>query len=135
MSRFGSLALLLFAVQALAQSGSLIITGTVHDQSGANVPNAVVTLSAVAPTGRNSETRTAHTGIDGAFSFDKVTAGTYNVQVLQEGFKIAIARVTVGNRAPRPVDIKLEIASLEQQITVASELNQISTQTDDNRDV
>ena len=128
--------LLLVAVHATAQSTFVPVRGTVRDQSGANVPNALVTLTALNAAGRNSsDPWTVRTTIDGAFSFDKVAPGTYEIHVQQEGFTIATARVTVGNRSPRPVDIKLDIAALQQQITVAADANQVSIQSDDNRDV
>ena|SRR3989442_443679 len=81
---------------ALAQSLSL--SGIVHDPSSAGVPNALVTLR------KGTEAQTTRTNINGGFSFDKLSAGTYEVQVQQEGFKIARARTAAGNRNARPLD-------------------------------
>ncbi len=91
-------------VQSLAQSAS--ISGIVQDQSGAAMPNAQVTLR------KGAEARTMQTSPEGAFSFEKVSAGTYDVQVEHEGFKAAGTRVTVANRSPRPIEFKLQIANL-----------------------
>src|SRR5215470_10426472 len=118
MSKFVFLAaFLLFstAQSGAAQSVSFTVSGTVRDQSGANVPDATVTLST---SGGNSGSRTTRTTVDGTFSFDRVTVGNYNVQVHQEGFKVTTSRLSVSNRQPRPVDLKLEIADLQQEITV-----------------
>jgi len=114
-------------VQSLAQSAS--ISGIVQDQSGAAMPNAQVTLR------KGAEARTMQTSPEGAFSFEKVSAGTYDVQVEHEGFKAAGTRVTVANRSPRPIEFKLQIANLQQEITVAADAIQVNTQTDSNLDV
>jgi hypothetical protein len=134
MNKFALLVtfLLFSTAQSGAQSVSFTVFGTVRDQSGANVPGATVTLST---SGGNSGSRTTRTTLDGAFSFDRVTAGNYNVQVQQEGFKVTTSRLSVSNRQPRPVDLKLEIADLQQEITVAADVNQVSIQSDENRDV
>src|SRR5262249_40693642 len=72
---------------------------------------------------------------DGIFSFDRVGGGNYAIQVQLEGFKVTTSRVTVTNRPPGPLDIKLEIADFRQEITVAVAANQVSIQSDENRDV
>src|SRR5215813_8260301 len=90
-------ALLLVAIHATAQSTFVSVRGNVRDQSGANVPNALVTLTALNAAVRSSpDPWTVRTTIDGAFSFDKVAPGTYEIQVRQEGFNIATTRVSVG---------------------------------------
>src|SRR5215813_1903784 len=100
MSRFQTLAaLLLFtAAHAIAQSALFTISGTVRDQSGANVPSALVTLSV---SGGNLGSRTTRTNADGMFSFDRVAGGNYGIQVQQDGFKLTTSRVSVTNRQPR----------------------------------
>jgi hypothetical protein len=113
-------------MQVCAQS--VTVSGVVQDQSGAGVPNAAVTLK------KGAGAQTTRTTSTGGFSFDKVSAGTYDVQVHQEGFKVVNTRVTVGNRAPRAMEVTLEIANLNQEITVAADAAQVSTQTDENRD-
>src|SRR5579883_1656414 len=105
------------------------ISGTVQDQSGASIPNASVMLQ------KGGETRAALTGTDGTFSFNRVDSGTYELKVDQPGFKTATARVVVGNRAPRPLEFKLQIATLQQELTVAGDDLSVSTQTENNLDV
>ena len=53
------------------------IAGVVNDPSGAAVPNATVTAKSSAL----MTPRTAHTSSDGAFLFDLLPAGTYEVTV------------------------------------------------------
>src|SRR5437016_1530249 len=104
---------LIFGLEAHGQG--LAITGTVRDQKGADM-------------------QSTRSSANGAFSFERIAAGTYDLQVRQDGFKVAASRVTVTNRSPRPIDVKLEIAGLQQEITVAADAIQVSTQTDENRD-
>jgi hypothetical protein len=130
MRRIQFLALILFIlipVRLVAQSAR--ISGIVQDQSGALIPNATVTLR------KGTETRTTVTNINGSFSFDQVGTGTYDVEADQPGFKTATARVVVGNRNPRPVEFKLQIANLQQELTVAGDDVEVSTQTENNLDV
>jgi len=83
--KHGVLVCLLFAATALglrAQTVQGVITGTVSDQSGAVVPNAVVMMT---NEGTNiSETRT--TGSNGLYRCPLVPPGTYTVTVTASGF-------------------------------------------------
>jgi len=108
---------------------SMRISGTVQDQSGASIPNAVVTLQ------KGAETQTTTTSVDGTFAFDRLGAGTYEIRVDQPGFKTASARAVIGTRAPRPIDFKLQIANLQQELTVAGDDLSVSTDTTNNLDV
>lgn len=129
-SRLRFLALISILVIPISVFGqSMRITGSVQDQSGGSIPNARVTLQ------RGAETQTATTTIDGTFAFDRLDTGTYEIQVDQPGFKTATARVTIGNRALRPIDFKLEIATLQQELTVAGDDPAVSTDTANNLDV
>src|ERR1043166_9663671 len=99
------------------------ISGLVQDQSGATIPNATVTLR------KGTETKTTVTNSDGSFSFNQVAAGTYDVEADQPGFKPGTVRVAVGNRNPRPIEFKLQIATLQQELTVGGDDVEVSTQT------
>jgi hypothetical protein len=130
MRRFNFFLMVLAAsipAQLAAQSGR--ISGTVLDQSGAWIPNATVTLR------RGADSKTIVTNQNGSFSFDNVATGTYAVEADQPGFKTGIARVVVGNRNPRPIEFKLQIAELRQEVTVAGDDIEVSTQTENNLDV
>ena len=53
----------------------------------------------------------------------------------QPGFKAGTAHVVVGNRNPRPIEFKLQIETLQQELTVGGDDVEVSTQTDSNLDV
>jgi hypothetical protein len=121
--------MLVVFIPVVAFGQAMRISGAVQDQSGASIPNATVTLQ------KGGETRNALTSTDGTFSFDRVSPGTYEVKVDQPGFKTATARIVVGNRVPRPLEFKLQIATLQQELTVAGDDLSVSTQTENNLDV
>jgi hypothetical protein len=103
--------------------------GIVLDQSGAWIPNATITLR------KGGDTKTTVTNPNGSFSFDNLGIGTYDVAADQPGFKTGTARVAVGNRNPRPIEFKLQIADPRQEVTVAGDDIEANTQTDNNLDV
>src|SRR4051812_40942023 len=81
------------------------VSGFVEDQSGAAMPGTSVSL-------RNSaEIRQVQADEQGAFSFDRVANGVYDLQVEHDGFKPETVRVTVNNRSPRRIELKLKIAN------------------------
>jgi hypothetical protein len=128
--RLRILAFILFIVQpAGLRAQSIRITGTVHDQSGALVPNAAVTLR------KGGDTKTTVTDMNGGFAFERVAPGAYDVQVEQPGFKPATSRIAVTNRDPRPLEFKLQIADLQQELSVAGDDPGVSTETGNNLDV
>jgi len=59
------------------------IAGVVRDASGAAVPGATVTVKSTALMAE----RTSNTGADGAYLFDLLPPGTYEVTVTSKGFK------------------------------------------------
>ena len=66
---------LVFCSVSLAQEGS--ITGSVHDSSGAIIPNANVKISNV----EQGWVRTAQTNSAGEYLVPGLPAGNYNVQI------------------------------------------------------
>ena len=103
-------------VSALLLWLSVAVTGVVQDQTGAVLPSATVEL--VNAAGAVVETTTADMG--GAFHFDAVAPGTYELRAGYEGFKPAIAKVRVGTRPPSLQRLVLDLAALTQEITVSS---------------
>src|SRR5215469_3344375 len=79
------------------QSGSGVsVVGVVLDPLGGVIPGAQVELSA----GGHAPAATTTTNASGAFRFDRVKPGTYDVRVTFEGFEPKTVHVTVGSRAP-----------------------------------
>jgi len=109
---------------------SLAITGSVQDQSGAAFLGAQVDLLK-----DELQQRTTTTDTSGAFRFDRLQPGNYEVRTHKEGFKTEISKVTVGNRSPGRLRIVLFVENLNQQITVSGDNPEISTDPSANRDV
>ncbi len=109
---------------------TLVITGTVQDQSGAAFLGAQVDLLK-----DGQQQRTTTTDTSGAFRFDRLQPGNYEVRTYREGFKTDITKVTVGNRSPGRLRIVLSIENLNQQITVSGDNPEVSTDPSENRDV
>jgi len=93
----GSLAvlvcLLLFPGTGWGQTGASTIRGSVKDQSGALVSGATVTLTNL----ETNAVRTAETTTSGAFAFELVPVGDYEVRIEAKGFRKSIA----GSRGKR----------------------------------
>jgi len=104
------------------------ISGVVQDQSGAVFAAAQVDLLK-----NGTEQRTLTTNNTGAFRFDKVQTGNYEIRVGVEGFAPNTTKVTVGTRQPAPLKIVLSVEILTQQVTVAAEAD-VSTDSAENKD-
>jgi hypothetical protein len=106
------------------------VTGTVVDPHQAGVLGAKVTLR------RADGTEVQSTSADsmGAFRFEGVPPGNYDVQIEQPGFKPSVSRVRVGNTSPRPLNVALTLADVLQEVTVGAESTQVSTNASDNLD-
>jgi hypothetical protein len=106
------------------------VTGTVLDPHQAGVSGAKVILK------RTDGTEVQSTIADsiGVFRFQGVPPGNYDVQIEQQGFKLSISRMRVGDQAPRPLTVVLALAEVQQQVTVNAELTQVSTNTSENLD-
>ena len=109
-------------VQAQILYGSII--GVVKDAQGGAVPGATVTVV-------NKETnltRDAVTDAEGRYIVTNVLAGPYDVKVSLQGFKEAVRTdvpVTIGQIAR--VDVTLEVGSVSESITVASDTQLLQT--------
>lgn len=111
-----SLALAATGTMAQATTG---ISGIVEDSSGAVVPNANI----VATETETNYTTKAISGPDGGFNLTALPAGPYNLAVTATGFTpytqtgIILSIAQVFN-----VQVKLEVGSVTQQITVQADL-------------
>src|ERR1700730_6771849 len=107
-----------------------ILSGTVSDPHQAGIFGARVALGQEDGTGVQLTTADSA----GAFRFEGVQPGNYEVRVAQEGFKTFLSRVRVGDQPSRPMNIVLALADLQQQVTVNAEFTQVSTNTSENVD-
>jgi hypothetical protein len=88
------------------------ITGVITDASGAAVPDATVTVKSTAL----MTPRTTNTGADGAYLFDLLAPGTYDVTVTASGFRTVNATgivITAGFTAT--VNSKLQVGEAIRQ--------------------
>ncbi|MDQ3819270.1 MAG: carboxypeptidase-like regulatory domain-containing protein, partial [Acidobacteriota bacterium] len=114
----GLLLMLLFGGSvALAQSGTSSVHGTVADQQGNLVAGATVTLVSIG----TGVTRTATTTENGTYTFDLIQPGDYRIEVEAKGFKkAAVADVHALASKPTPVDVRLEVGSVSETVTVSA---------------
>jgi hypothetical protein len=121
---FGMLCMLAStAVYAQVQTGS--IAGVVTDTSNAVMPGVTVSVSGDKLIG-GVQTQTTDTS--GAYRFDRLPPGSYNVKFELQGFRsidrtaIAISAAFVAN-----VNAKLEVGSVTETITVTGESPTVDT--------
>ncbi len=110
------LALFLFPMSsAAAQAVSGSISGVVRDTSGATVPGATITVTSL-------ERKTVDTVVSNESGFylkDRLLPGSYEVKAELAGFKTAVLpRVSVSVDTQTPVDFKLELGQLSEQVEV-----------------
>ncbi|MFN7979339.1 MAG: carboxypeptidase regulatory-like domain-containing protein [Vicinamibacterales bacterium] len=112
-------ALLLGTPLAHAQVQTGSITGTVSDTSGAVLPGVNVTVTGDRLIGGP---QTQVTDASGAYRFDRLSPGAYNVKFELEGFK-AVERTDIRINAAfvATVAVKLEVGSLSETITVTGQ--------------
>jgi len=92
------------------------ITGNVVDQLGAVFAGATVKLS----NQNTGAVRATTTNNEGVYSFQSLPGGTYTISVSAKGFKTTtITDRTVETAQPAHVDLKLEIGSTSEQVTVS----------------
>ena len=111
---FSFLVTLSLAPQASARG--VAVVGVVQDQTGAVLPGAEITLVAA---GGGVEQHVSSDGA-GAFRFDRVAPGAYDLRAEFPGFKASVSRVRVGARAPAATTIVMQIEGVTQEISVTT---------------
>lgn len=114
------------ATYAQALYGSIV--GTVGDQSGAPIPGATVAA-------RNTGTGLrldAQTDANGSYTFRNLLPGVYDLNASLQGFREMRQtgiRVSAGN--PVRFDLKLEVGSMTEAVTVTAETTLLQTEKSD----
>ncbi len=117
-------AVLLCAWATAAQTTNASIYGTVNDSTGAAVVKAAVTATNV-NTGVSLSTVSNEAGV---YIFPSLQPGEYNVSAEMTGFRKAIAQhVQLDVSARISVDLKLQVGSLSESVTVESTTSPIET--------
>ena len=121
---YSILAIGLAAVPANAQILYGSIVGVARDSQGAAVPGATVTIV-------NKETnltRDTTTNAEGSFSLTNVLPGPYDVKIALTGFREGLrTNVPVSIGQISRVDVTLEIGTMTETVTVASEAQLLQT--------
>ena len=122
--------LAVFATSAFAQEATIV--GTVTDPTGAAVPNASITIT-------NLETglaRTLTTSASGEYVAPDLHIGHYSVRAEVAGFKVTEQTnvvLAVGDRAR--VDVKLQVGSNKEEVTVEAAAIAVQADTGEVSDV
>jgi Carboxypeptidase regulatory-like domain/TonB-dependent Receptor Plug Domain len=112
-----TLSLSLFAFGARPQSAtSASIQGVVSDASGGVVANATVEIDNVV----SGYSRTATTGVDGAFKFTNVPFNPYHLSVTATGFASFTQDIDVRSSVPVAVAVTLKVGAAVTSVTVES---------------
>jgi outer membrane receptor protein involved in Fe transport len=113
------------AQPGLAQTGAGVLEGAVPDADGGALPGVTVTLTNTA----TGYSRVAPTGADGRFRFAAVPIGDYQVRFELSGFSTLTQEgVTINVGTTRDLDVTLQVASVEEAITVTTEAPLIRTE-------
>jgi hypothetical protein len=125
MAMYGAAMFVLLAPWAHAQTVYGSITGTVTDPSGAIIPNATVVA-------KEEQTGTVFNGVTssaGVFRFPQVPIGAYDITVRAQGFKATqITGVQVNLQTTSPVNIKMQVGTAVQSVTVNGSALQLQTE-------
>jgi hypothetical protein len=117
--------LVCLAASAYAQGVSSLLSGTVHDPTGAVVPQAEVRVVAEG----TGFVRTSSTNQEGFFSFPDLTASTFTVSVTARGFKTYTQpgiEIRSGEQRSLGV-IAMEVGTAAESITVTAEASTVMT--------
>jgi hypothetical protein len=113
-----ALCLVLSSLVVFGQAGTGTITGTVTDPAGALVANAAVEV-------KNTDTNVAYSTVTtdtGAYSVLRLPPGPYSVAVSAPGFKtLNRTGLSVDAGQTLPLDLKLEVGSTNESVTVSAE--------------
>ncbi len=104
------------------------LRGVVVDPTLAAVPGARVLLKAA---GAEFSTET---GTTGAFRFDHLTPGDYELQCSVPGFDTVRRRIRIGARDPAPITLRLSLASLKERLDVDERGSPVAAQPGKNVD-
>jgi hypothetical protein len=110
-------------VGAQVQTGSIV--GAVADSSGAVLPGVAVTLGGERLIG-GAQTVTSDT--NGSYRFDRLPPGDYTVKFELQGFRtVERAQIRVNAAFTATVNVRLEVGSVAETITVTGESPTVDT--------
>ncbi len=111
-----ALAVVSVPVGAAAQAVYGSLSGSVTDNSGGALPGVTVAITSV----ERNIVDTVVTNESGIYAKDRLLPGTYEVKAELAGFKTAVVpRVTVSVDTQTPVNFKLEVGAVTEEVTVS----------------
>ncbi len=114
-----------FALRAQSTFGSIV--GTVKDESGAAVAQAVVKVTDI----DENSSRDISSGTNGNYEALNLKPGHYSVTVDRSGFdRETVTNVLLQARQTSRVDVTLKIGTVRQTVTVESQSGVIASETD-----
>src|SRR5580698_8193618 len=113
------------ANSAFAQVSTASVIGTITDDTGATIPDTVVTLKNDA----NGITRTTQSNRDGLYSFDYVPIGDYTLTSTRTGFQSQSQRLQLTAAQTARGDFSLGVAKTQDVIEVSADLPMLNTTT------
>lgn len=112
------------SLSAVSQTTTGRILGEVHDQTGAALSGATVTVSDT----QRAVTRTVNTDVSGAYVVAALPPGTYSIRVEARGFKtIARPNVTLEVAKDADIDFTLQPGNVSETITVQEDIPLLDT--------
>ena len=121
----GVVMLILGLAASSAAQGTGDIVGRVSDSSGGVLPGVTVTATSLA----TNLSRTTVTSDSGDYAFTLLAIGVYEVKTELTGFKSQTARVTLSTGDRARVDVKLELGTVSESVTVAGDTPLLQTDT------
>ena len=118
-----TVAALLFAATATAQSSGGALRGIVQDQTGARIPSANVSLIS-----NISIRRTAKADRRGEFRLDDLAPGAWSIQVAAQGFADAAASIAIAVGAVRDVTVTMKPGTEVTTVGVRASSGSITSQ-------
>ena len=121
-------ALLLFLALSMRPAAAQVlfgsVVGNVTDASGAAVPGANVKITE----SQTNETRTGVTNDAGAYTIATVPAGTYQVEIIKQGFRgFVTSDILVNQNNVVRVDAQLQVGTQSEKIEVTAEAAVLQT--------
>jgi hypothetical protein len=114
----------LTAVAQLTDTGSIV--GTVHDQTGAAIPAAKITVTNVGTNVR----QTTNTDASGQYVVPSLKVGTYAVAVEKTGFQTSVqSGIAVDVQSRVQVDVTMQLGFMTQRVEVSGTASLLNTQT------
>ena len=131
-------ALLLFAANLTAQTTQKAltvpitqtakITGKAVDSSGALIANAEITLIGTG----NTPVATTKSGPEGSFTLE-APPGSYALEISADGFEKLVQGISIAPTNNRPLEIKMSLAKITQEVEVQDNPNLITLNPENNQ--